>query len=1121
MTIPNDAAERQSALDPTQSFIVQAPAGSGKTELLTQRFLVLLSQVKQPEEILAITFTKKSSAEMRARIIQALMKASTQPEPLEPHAQKTWRYAKKALHQDSLLQWNLLENPNRLRIQTIDAFNAYLTKQLPIVAQFGATPDIIDQPFPLYRAAVEALLAQLEEAVPWADAIAQLLQHLDNDLNKLASLLSTMLAKRDQWLAYLHLGMHAPLVRKQLELHLTTITTDLLKRLHSIFPIHWVTELMQLATIAADHLSREQSSSLISHCLDRTDLPGTASTEKKAWLGLGELLLTKAFEWRKRIDKTMGFPPATQGRTAAEKQLLQQHKQRMTALLTALATHDDLRSAFEALALSPDCSYNENQWTILNALLRVLHVAVAELKLVFQEKGQIDYIENAQAALLALGDEDHPTDITLALDYQIQHILIDEFQDTSTNQYRLLEKLTPGWQPNDGRTLFVVGDPMQSIYRFREAEVGLFIRACHNGIGHIPLTPLTLSVNFRSLPGIVQWVNTHFQSVLPAVNDIAMGAVSYSPSIANSEAAIAQPSVQLHPIPHAESTIQANHIVSLIRALKQNYPGETIAILVRSRTHLAEIIPALQQAQFSYRAIDIDPLHSRAVIQDLLALTRALLHPADRTAWFAMVRAPWCGLLLSDILHLAGNNPQTILWERMLMPAVIAQLSPDGQQRLRRFVTLIQPKITERYRTSLRTWIESTWALLGGPAAVTQHSDLTDAQAFFALLEKCDHSGDLQSRDELITAVSRLYASPDNQADHTLQIMTIHNAKGLEFDHVILPHLERKSPIDDKQLLLWMEQTRDDATHSLLVAPIHGIGQQHDTIYDYIKRQHQIKTDHETGRLLYVAVTRAKKECHLFFALPEGPTESKPLATSLLEKLWDSIKNNLSQTPGLSAVTSLPETTEHRRPLRRFPLCWQNPMTTSAIVKPLAYHQQKTGFQLTDTQAQIKGTVVHRLLQEISRRGTPWWLTTETELKKSFLHTQFIELGLSGPTISTAIDFVLRAVQHTLHDPRGQWILKPHIAAASEFPITACIDNTIQAFIIDRTFIDATDVRWIIDYKTTQPSGPDLTTFLAAEKEKYAVQLSQYATAFRAIETHPICLGLYFPLVPAWIEWPY
>src|SRR6185312_5311724 len=199
----SDEQQRLAALDPKQSFIVQAPAGSGKTELLTQRFLILLSQVKEPEEILAITFTKKSAAEMRARIINALENALNNPEPDTAHAKKTWHLAKKVLQQDALLKWNLLASPNRLRLQTIDSFNASLTRQLPLLSHFGATPDITNDPYPLYRKAVQEFLSHLEEDQQWSNAIAIILLHMDNDLNKVESLLVNLLAKRDQWLRHI------------------------------------------------------------------------------------------------------------------------------------------------------------------------------------------------------------------------------------------------------------------------------------------------------------------------------------------------------------------------------------------------------------------------------------------------------------------------------------------------------------------------------------------------------------------------------------------------------------------------------------------------------------------------------------------------------------------------------------------------------------------------------------------------------------------------------------------------------------------------------------------------------------------------------------------------------
>jgi len=127
------------------------------------------------------------------------------------------------------------------------------------------------------------------------------------------------------------------------------------------------------------------------------------------------------------------------------------------------------------------------------------------------ERGEADFTEIAQGAVRALGTAEAPTDLLLSMDASVRHILVDEFQDTSFSQWELLVLLTSGWQPNDGRTLFLVGDPMQSIYRFRDAQVALFLKAQSEGLGSVQLEPLTLTTNFRSHAGLVDWVQCHLQ----------------------------------------------------------------------------------------------------------------------------------------------------------------------------------------------------------------------------------------------------------------------------------------------------------------------------------------------------------------------------------------------------------------------------------------------------------------------------------------------------------------------------------------------------------------------------------------------------------------------------------
>ena len=134
MTRPVDWQQRESWRDPGRSFIVQAPAGSGKTELLTQRMLGLLARVEQPEEVLAITFTRKAAAEMGHRLLTELQQAAagSGTEGMQEHKRVSRELALTVLENDGVRGWNLLEQPSRLRIRTIDSLCSDLARQLPV-----------------------------------------------------------------------------------------------------------------------------------------------------------------------------------------------------------------------------------------------------------------------------------------------------------------------------------------------------------------------------------------------------------------------------------------------------------------------------------------------------------------------------------------------------------------------------------------------------------------------------------------------------------------------------------------------------------------------------------------------------------------------------------------------------------------------------------------------------------------------------------------------------------------------------------------------------------------------------------------------------------------------------
>ena len=195
----NDSLERIKATDPSASYIVQAPAGSGKTEILTQRYLRLLSGVSAPEQIIALTFTRKAANEMRERILRALHQARDQLEGETPHQQQTLAFARNALERDKALHWQLLQQPGRLRIITIDSLCQTLNQAIPLQEQQIPYANITDKPHTHYRAAARACLNFALEHSSYHLVLKTLLQHVDNRQDILLDLFSELLADRFQW----------------------------------------------------------------------------------------------------------------------------------------------------------------------------------------------------------------------------------------------------------------------------------------------------------------------------------------------------------------------------------------------------------------------------------------------------------------------------------------------------------------------------------------------------------------------------------------------------------------------------------------------------------------------------------------------------------------------------------------------------------------------------------------------------------------------------------------------------------------------------------------------------------------------------------------------------------
>lgn len=1100
-----DAAARARAIDPTRSFIVEAPAGSGKTALLTQRFLTLLAGVSEPEAIVAITFTRKAADEMRGRVLAALQSAQQAP-CADPYAAALQRQAQVVLARDQTRHWGLLANPTRLRVLTIDALAATIARRLPLLAGSTGNFEVTDEPGVLYREAARQTLAELGSDTEWSRPVGILLGHLDNDWTRLEMLLAAMLPRRDQWLRF---AARAP-QRSRLEAALAAAVTEDLVRLGTLVPAALRAELLLLCQRAGAGALNANANEPLAILASLRELPGASLADVAPWVAIAELLMTKDGNWRKQLTRKQGIPPGPAG---AEGKAL------FASLVSALEQHAEFATRLHATRRLPPTRYSDAQWEVLEALLGVLKLAAAQLRLLLNERSTTDFVEVAQAALNALGEPENPTDLSLSLDHRIQHLLVDEFQDTAVTQYALVERLTAGWTGEDGRTLFLVGDPLQSIYRFRQAEVQLFTRTTANlRLGTVPLEHLRLSVNFRAEPALIDWLNTHLPKVFAASGcDLP----PFAPFNA-ARAPGAQQAVSIHAYCKDTRDIEAATVLRLVRHYRARQPVPRIAVLVRSRAHLGQIPAVLLEAGIPVAAADIDALDELPVVNDLMALTRALLQPWDRIAWLALLRAPWCGLTLPSIVALTTDAADLSVWTLLHDHTRCERLPPAEQLRLQRCREVLAEALTLRGRCPLAELVPATWLALRGPACLKDISESRYAERYFELLGRLEGSQVAVTPATLQEFIGRHFAPPPAPEGAAVEIMTIHRAKGLEFDVVILPGLANKTRPDAKRLLMWQEQVEADTHPRLLFAPLPGVGAGDEAIFAYLRDLEGAALTAETYRLLYVALTRARAAVHLLAGVdcPDGEVAA-PSRNTLLGMLWPAVAGACAATalPAAAApATTAALLRDHR--LRRLALAAQQTERSRRPGEWVLQPAAKLEFEWASPTAKHVGTVIHEFLQLIAREGISRWAVERTAQHQPSIRARLRGLGVASSELAAAEARVLSALATVLRSERGRWLMsETHSDIHSEYHLTGYYQTAVVEAIIDRTFIDADGVRWIIDFKTGTHQGGAPETFMDSEVLRYRPQLSRYAQLMRQLESRPLALGLYFPLLDGWREW--
>ena len=1161
-----DAEARARALDTTASFVVEAPAGSGKTGLLIQRFLRLLASesVSDPAEVLAITFTRKATAEMHDRVFAQLAETGTGTEPSSAFDRATRPLAEAVLAKSEKLAWNLLGNPRLLNIRTIDSVCAEIARGLPILSGSGGGLAPTEDASRLHAEAARRTLMLLGETgstdPALHSALESLLVHRDGNLGDCEALIAGMLATRDQWGELIPLSgaeltdsfldmVVLPRFDRALELAVCRALT----RLTRLVPAPILAQLSALAAEMAEAEGYQGAANPVALCRDRNRPPTERAEDLDHWRALIHLLVkpSKPRAWRKALDhRSLKF------------KVLDHHKSELKEIIVDLAAVPDLIEELCRIEALPPAQYPRDQWPTAKSLFRVLARALVELQLVFAANQQSDFTEAALEARSALRRPGALEDLRSSRTLALQHLLVDEMQDTSSSQYELILLLTQSWDGHS-QTVFLVGDPKQSIYLFRQARVERFVRTMHSGrLGDLPVEPLHLTANFRSQRPLVEAFNTTFAALFPTAPDPTRPElVPYREAQAIRPASVeslAPPGTQHwhttilpHTSDHAlaaelkqtQARADAAAIRDLILQQRAQHPSQTIAVLVRNRNHLLEIVAALKTAPaIAYRAVNIEPLGERREILDLLALTRALLHPADRTAWLALLRTPWVGLTLFD-LHLLAGGDDPHLADVPVLRLLASRgdlLSPDGIARLEPFWPIITAALAQRTRQPLARTVERTWRAFH--AHLYCHpGQLENINRYLQLLDELEAQSEAgQGTVDLATLTTRLaklYAATPPIAN-AVDLSTIHNSKGLEWDVVFVLALGRLGRNSQGRLLSWLEtDAGDEADNSRIapgiLAPIQPRGRRAHELTAWMNSIENNRAAAERTRLFYVACTRAREQLHLFATVSRKANDDlSPTANTLLAAAWNAARPHFEHEIALPlpATLDLAAAAEPAFPrvIERIPLkAHDRTSKERALLQENVrlFNRAHSTRPEGSLHARIFGNTLHAFLEQAARqmdRGTPSEdILAELPEWRPRIAAVLRSSGLSPVQSNAFTAEVLRGLTNTLTSPDGLWLLSPHPEAKAESSLTAAgVDAAPRTFRLDRTFLAGpapstygSSHLWIVDYKTTAHGRESLASFFAREEEKYRAQLEAYAGLF-AHQLLPIRIALFYPMLP-------
>jgi len=1120
MQQPNDAAQRVAALDTTRSHHVESPAGSGKTALLTRRFLKLLAEVRDPAEILAITFTEKAAGEMRQRITGFLSGTAHANDPDGELA----LLAERAIHAHKN-KAHLLTSSDTLNIMTFHGFCSYIARRAPLEA--GVAPDfeIIDN---------EAQAILMEETVqtalkgffayPVTDdrrrAFENRLLYHNNNWNGIAAEFSGIIQNRGRFGDLIEIirgaggrGLSAlpAVLNERLRVYIEG-------RLRNIMSCFKETELGQSwHELKAD--LNEQGAPLGS--LLPASLPGCAWEDLPSWQTIANALTTKAGTARKSFGPARGFYGGF-GKT------------RWGAMISGMG--DACAAALAECKVLPSPSDIAGDVQTLSDFIVTAADLIDRYEATCRQRHVIDFAGLEQAALRALGGSD-PSDIQLYLDHRIRHLLVDEFQDTNRAQWELVSRLCAGWSPEDGRTVFIVGDPKQSIYSFRNAEVSLFMEAKKGipvpGGGAIPLDSHLLMTNFRSGRKLIDWINGIFGTVVMKDPDPDADEVPFSVSDPYGGKEAGEVSLALFADDDREKAKddEAAWLAGKVReVIKTAGADATIGVLLFTRNRIGRYLRAFKEQGIAVQVREGIGLTQRPEVMHLMKIAKLLSNPHDDLAWASLLRSPWLWIDANLLYETARQEPESWMEKIMLMARSRPEIEP---------VMRAMENASRRVgRDSLGTTVSAFWEDLDGPRRTASRygmAGVANCMRFIDIVEDSTRGTPIETLRQVKAVIDTLYEPTDPAASRSpVEMMTIHRAKGLEFDIVFLPFTDwaplSDIPAESPPYLL----ERVPGTEGEYLVAMGKDRRSADTppVFNLLKTFQKKRRWGEAKRLFYVAATRAKEALYL-----SGVAKVKDDGTlaagkqNILQWIMEHEGIDGVGKDGVTAGTNIPI---EINPLSPAPPPEEQTSTFTTLPEPYEIQPEEPSYtpatspstfaeetlrsegKLEGDEAafnRARGTVIHAILSAaIGGQKLP----AKTAVARA-LETQ----GIGRDRASEGAPGILEEAEKTLADPfvarlmaipgaKHEWELEDSPA-----------EGRVRSGVIDLAALDG-DTWWIFDFKTSRPEdGQSVEDFIVQERNLYRHQIEAYREMLAHLTGVPesrIRAGIYLTALLRWEE---